>query len=438
MKNDTMEEPPGRSGQLFVLHNPRLQIPGGTEGYSTVPKMVRKLRPEAPVHCLRPHVIEAAAKLFLANFPGEVMYSVKSNPEPLVLKYLWASGIRHFDVASVPEIDLVRKLLPQAEMCFMHPIKSREAIKKAYFEYGIRDFSLDSSEELQKILEMTGSARDLGLHVRLGLPKGTAAHDLSGKFGIAPEAAPALLKVARKVGKRLGLCFHVGSQCMDPESYRAAIKIVGEVLEKSKVKLDVLDIGGGFPSSYPGLVPAALDQYFSTICDAVKSLPIGKDCKLWCEPGRALVAEGGSVVVRVELRKNDALYINDGTYGSLFDGGFPGLVYPVRLIRQSGRTTKKLAGFRFFGPTCDSLDAMKGPFMLPENVVEGDWIEIGQLGAYGATFQTKFNGFHSDHTVEVWDNPIMSMYGFVDKKPLLGFAETPMARSGQQPSLIEA
>ena len=177
------------------------------------------------------------------------------------------------------------------------------------------------------------------------------------------------------------------------------------------MKLDVLDIGGGFPSIYPGMTPPPLGNYMKAIRKVVKALPKLADCQLVCEPGRALVAESGSVVVRVDLRKGNALYLNDGTYGSLFDAGTPGFVFPVKAIRPAGGLAPELAEFSFFGPTCDSLDAMKGPFQLPLDIAEGDWIEIGQLGAYGATMRTKFNGFYSDTTVEVSDKPLLSMVG---------------------------
>ncbi len=424
MKDKALDEPPGGGllGQenLQIKKQQPVRIPNqsGLLSFSTVTKMIKRLKPDAPVHCIRPHVIATAAKWFISTFPGNVMYSVKSNPDSVVMKHLYNAGIRHFDVASIPEIQQVNELFPNAKMYFMHPVKSREAIRRAYFDFHIRDFSLDSSEELQKILEVTQSARDLSLHIRLDVKNPHANHDLSGKFGCAGDEAVKLLKLARKVSYKLGICFHVGSQCMNPEAYKNAIFLAKELTDKAKVKLDSLDIGGGFPSIYPGLIPPSLSSYMASIYEAFKQSGFDKNVQLFCEPGRALVAEAGSVVVRVELRKDQALYINDGIYGSLFDAGFPNLVYPTRLITASGRSFKRQLPFTFFGPTCDSLDTMKGPFYLPVNVMEGDWIEIGQVGAYGSTLQTKFNGFYSDTTVEIWDDPMMSMYGFSDKTPV--------------------
>jgi ornithine decarboxylase len=296
----------------------------------------------------------------------------------------------------------------------MHPVKSREAIFDAYFNHGIRDFSLDSFDELQKILEVTKNAQDLGLHMRLAIPNSHAAIDLSGKFGILPSESIGLLRKIRAHAQRLGICFHVGSQCMEPSEYRNAITIAKEVIEQAKVKLDVIDIGGGFPSSYPGMTPPNLQAYFDEIFDSIQALKLDKNCRIWCEPGRALVAEAGSLLVRVEARKKGMLYLNDGTYGGLFDAGFPGFIYPVKALRIKEGKEKlcpnNAVPFGFYGPTCDSLDSMKGPFYLPENIAEGDYIEIGQLGAYSRSIRTEFNGFNKNLQIEVADEPLVSMY----------------------------
>ena len=139
-------------------------------------------------------------------------------------------------------------------------------------------------------------------------------------------------------------------------------------------------------------------------------LKLEKKPKIICEPGRAIVAESGSTIAKVILRKKQKLFINDGTYGTLFDAGIPNIVYPSRLITNGRIISKKMTSFDFYGPTCDSIDYMKGPFVLPNNVKENDYIELGQLGGYGLTFRTKFNGFFSDEIYEVEDQPIMTMY----------------------------
>jgi ornithine decarboxylase len=393
-------------------------IKGQKQSLSTVENQILELKPSLPVYFVRPASIKRAATFFLKNFQtpkfaSDILYSVKSNPDSAILKHLFDAGVKHFDVASMSEIKLIKELFGEdAKMHFMHPIKSREAIFDAYFNHDIRDFSLDSIDELKKILEVTNNAKDLGLHVRLSIPNSHSVIDLSGKFGILPSESIALLRKARTAAKKLGICFHVGSQCMDPIEYRNAIMITKEVLDQAKVRLDVLDIGGGFPSSYPGMTPPNLKSYFDEIFDAINQLSLDKNCRIWCEPGRALVAESGSLLVRVEARKKNMLYLNDGTYGGLFDAGFPGFIYPSKAVRIKNKDPLSLLQnpFGFYGPTCDSLDTMKGPFYLPENIAEGDYIEIGQLGAYSRSIRTDFNGFNKNLQIEVSDEPLVSMY----------------------------
>ncbi len=385
--------------------------------YASVASMVALRQPEDPVHVLRPSVLRAAAAFFLKNFPGHTLFAVKVNPHPFVLKTLFAAGIRRFDAASLAEIALVAEHCPGARIYFMHPVKSRAAIRKAYQDYGVRDFVLDSASELFKILEETGQtsrgqSSDLTLHVRLALPKGEAFHALDTKFGATPEAAAGLLRDAARVARRVGLCFHVGSQMMEPLAYRRALKQAGEVIAQAGVKLHALDVGGGFPVAYPGLTPPPMQDFMQAIREGLRDLKLPRSVEILCEPGRALVAEAGSLIVKVELRKEQALYVNDGIYGSLFDS-MTGLNYPARLIRPRGRAPKKeLKDYLLYGPTCDSLDIMKGPWPLPADTKEGDWLEIGQLGAYGMAMQSRFNGFFADTLVTVEDAPQLKTAGY--------------------------
>jgi ornithine decarboxylase len=367
-----------------------------------VDDLVALQQPAEPMHCLRPATIISAAEAFVGGFAGDVLYAVKCNPEPAVLHALWDGGVRHFDCASLAEVALVSRVLPDGKIHFMHPVKARPAIASAYAVHGVRDFVLDSADELQKILQETGHPRDLGLIVRLALPAGTARYDLSGKFGAWPEDAARLLRAARPHAKTLGVSFHVGSQCVDPLAWRAAIALAGRVIRASGVAVEVLDVGGGFPVSYPDMTPPPLGAFLAEIEASVEALEM-PGLALWAEPGRALVASGTSVVVQVQHRRADRLFINDGVYGSLSDAGAPGFRFPVRLLRPSSAES---VAFGFFGPTCDSADFMRGPFVLPDDVKEGDWIEIGQLGAYGACLRTGFNGFTETRSVEVRDTAL--------------------------------
>ena len=376
----------------------------------TVNDLVAMERPEEPVHCLRPAAVTAASREFVQTFPGEVMYAVKCNPEPVILRAVHAGGVDNFDCASIGEVRLVRQMFSEAAIYFMHPVKARSAIREAWAQYGVRHFVLDTSDELVKILDEIAAAEvpgDLGLIIRLALPKGNAMLDLSGKFGASPDGAVTLLRAARPHAVHLGLSFHVGSQCLDPLAWRTALGLAGAVVRSAAVPIDMIDVGGGFPASYPNIDPPPLGAFVAEIEAGVARLGLAK-VSLWAEPGRALVAGGASVVVQVQQRRGDALYINDGVYGSLADAGSLGFRYPVRLIRPDGPApSDEVAGFSMFGPTCDSADRMRGPFLLPADVSEGDWIEIGQLGSYGACLRTAFNGFDRARLAEVRDPPLL-------------------------------
>lgn len=378
--------------------------------FTSASSLVRARAPACPVTCLRPHAAVRAARYFKRNFPGEILYAVKSNPRFEILDAVHGAGVTHFDVCSIAETRLVAERFSNARLSYMHPVKSREAIGEAYFKYGVRDFALDSFDELAKITAATEGALDLNLLVRLAVPNDYAEFDLSAKFGIGPVQAGELLIQVRAIAAKVGVCFHVGSQCMNPASFATALRRVGDVIRSSGVMLDIVDVGGGFPSLYPDMTPPPLDAYMGEIFTDLERIPIGENCEIWAEPGRALVAEAASTLVRVDHRRDDHLYINDGTYGSLFDAGVPGFVYPVRAIRHQGRPSRVLAPFSFYGPTCDGIDYMKGPFMLPQDMGEGDYIEIGQTGAYGCTMRTQFNGFYSDETAILSDQPMLSLY----------------------------
>jgi ornithine decarboxylase len=344
------------------------------------------------------------------------MYAVKANPSPELLQVLWDSGITHYDVASIAEVRLVARTLPKATLCFMHPVKAEEAIEEAYFTHGCRVFSLDSLEELDKIVRATRGAEDLTLCVRLRVSSEMSKLSLAAKFGAAQGDTKALLQATRQAADSLGICFHVGSQAMSPEAYAQAMERVRIAIVEASVLVDVIDVGGGFPSTYPGMEPPPLERYFQTIHRAFEDLPISYSAELWAEPGRALCAEYSSLVVRVERRRGDELYINDGAYGALFDAAHIGWRFPVKLLREGG-SEAELAEFSFYGPTCDDLDHMTGPFLLPEDVQAGDYIEIGMLGAYGAAMRTAFNGFGSGETAIVTDDPMATLYDGLVEAP---------------------
>ena len=387
--------------------------------FKSVDELVSQLKPTEPVYCIRRNSIRLASKFFQNKFPGKILYAVKTNPHPVVLQTLLDSGIKHYDVASIKEIETIKNLNPEVECSYMHTVKSREDIKEAYFNYNIKTFALDTKDELIKIIESTNHAKDLRLFVRVSVSNEHAEIDLSKKFGAITSEAAGLLRLGKQYAYKLGLSFHVGSQCMHPISYAKGISEIGNIIKRTKIVPDIINVGGGFPTIYPDLIPQSMQSYFDEISKSLRNLKLQKLPEIICEPGRSLVAESGSTIVRVNLRKKQKLYINDGTYGTLFDAGSPNIIYPSRVIKNGRVKSKKLTSFDFYGPTCDSMDYMKGPFILPNNIKENDYIELGQLGAYGLTFRTQFNGFYSDQIFEVEDDPIMTMYNKETMKEFL-------------------
>tara|TARA_R110000751_G_scaffold2018_18_gene10506 strand:- start:291156 stop:292358 length:1203 start_codon:yes stop_codon:yes gene_type:complete len=382
--------------------------------------VVRALQPDEPIILNRPHAAARAARFFVEKFPGKSLYAVKANPSPDLLQVLWDNGVTHYDVASIAEVRLVRSVLPGATLCFMHPVKAPSAIREAYRQHGVRTFSLDSVEELEKIVEACRDdegepAQDLRLCVRLRVSSEYSELSLASKFGCDLTEAPALLQQARQHADWLGVCFHVGSQAMTPFAYVQALERVRVAIGEASVVIDMIDVGGGFPSVYPGMEPPPLEDYFQIIHQNFYNLPIAYNAELWCEPGRALCAEYSSLIVKVEKRRGEELYINDGAYGALFDAAHVDWKFPVRALEDD--LIKPDMDFAFYGPTCDDADYMQGPFVLPEDIQAGDFIEIGMLGAYGAAMKTDFNGFGAADRVVVTDEPMASLYDGSRQRP---------------------
>jgi len=373
--------------------------------FADLESAVAAVRPDYPVYCLRPRVLEAAARRFVAAFPGRVLYAVKANPLPAVLDGLYAGGVRDFDTASLAEIELVKGRLPDATAYFMHPVKAPSAIDAAHRLHGVRHFVLDHADELAKLRAVLGEADgrlppDLVAVVRLATPAGDATFDLSGKFGATPDRAAALLRAVAGSGARAGLCFHVGSQCLAPAAYTRAFALSGEVLAEAGVPIACLDVGGGFPAPYIGVTPPEFDAYMTAVRAGLAGLGLPSETEALCEPGRALVAAGMALVVQVLLRKGDSLYLNDGVYGSL-TGTRLGIRFPLRVIRPNRAVAAETSDFTVYGPTCDGLDVLSYPVTLPADTQSGDWIVFDGIGAYSAALRTDFNGFRPDAVLTV-------------------------------------
>jgi ornithine decarboxylase len=386
--------------------------------YPDAPSVVRALAPTEPVILNRPQAAARAARFYAQKFPGKSLYAVKANPSPDLLWTLWDAGITHYDTASIVEVRLVREALgPDAVLCFMHPVKPAAAIAEAYHVHGVRTFSLDTVEELEKIVEATRgadgkAAEDLSLCVRLRVSSEYSELSLASKFGVDLADAAPLLQATRQVADCLGICFHVGSQAMTPFAYVQALERARAAIVDAAVTVDIIDVGGGFPSIYPGMEPPPLEDYFASIHRAFESLPVSYSSELWCEPGRALSAEFNSMIVQVEKRRGNELFINEGAYGALYDAAHVDWRFPVKRIDAHGQEAHEgaMEEFAFYGPTCDDADYMEGPFVLPAGIKPGDYIEIGMLGAYGAAMRTRFNGFGAGEVVNVTDEPMASLY----------------------------
>jgi ornithine decarboxylase len=379
------------------------------ERFPSASALIGARKPELPVIGVRPHAAGRAARWFLENFPGDVAYAYKANSSVFLLGALYGAGVCHFDVASIPEIEDAATI-PGAHLHFMHPVKSRTAIRRAFAEFGVRSFALDSEDELKKIQEETGGCRDLTLWVRVAVPSRNSKIPLERKFGTSGARAARLLMKVRQAARELGITFHVGSQTATPDAFATALAEVGKLIVKAGVVLDRLDVGGGFPSVYDDNVPAPLSEFVRVINEGVERLPVGEHCQLMCEPGRALVAEAESLIVRVDARRGNELFVNDGSYGTLFDAAQLGFNFPVRLVGQPADAAEPLVPFSFWGPTCDTIDHMPGPFLLPAKVKEGDYVEIGNTGAYGRALAGRFNGYGAFEEAILADEPMLTMY----------------------------
>jgi ornithine decarboxylase len=391
--------------QLLVKQKKIRKLREQFSEFSDVQSLVESLQPNYSVYCIRPSILEEVVQRFIAVFPGTVAYAVKCNPHPLIIDALYRAGIREFDVASESEVTQIHKNYRDAKIHFMHPVKSRAAIKSAYSNYGIRHFAIDHQNELEKILEETGGD-GVVIMVRIKTPpsEGSLYH-LAKKFGAEPEDAAYLLTEAVNFGCKAGITFHVGSQCIEPKAYGTALDTVGEIIESAGIDPVSIDVGGGFPVAYPERDVPPLEDFMLEIKNGLNRIQVKPQVQILAEPGRALVASGCSLLTQVHLRKEDQLYINDGIYGALSELVDSENRLLAQVIRLDGSVAEELQEFHLNGPTCDSFDMLPSPLSLPTDISEGDWIEIDQVGAYSSALATRFNGFCSETFSIVYDDP---------------------------------
>ncbi len=371
------------------------------EKFSDVGNLLRTECPKEPVYCIFPHIYRKTAKEFLKGFPGRVLYAVKANADPTVLRLLTDAGIRHFDCASLPEIEQVDAINPDAMKYFMIPTRIRQAAQTAQQKHGVRHFLVDHLSGLSQLAGEIDTSRSV-IFARMAVHHESAAEDLSVRFGAPPEEMPQLLQSIRDSGAEPALAFNVGSSVTDPEAYRHSISVTRSVLEQLPFRLRLIDVGGGYPKSYPGFIVPEMEEYFQAVAESFATLHLADNAEVLGEPGRALAAPGMSAVVEVLLRKDNRLYINDGMYGVFWllriDGpdGFP-----VRTYRDGRPLEGKETEFQINGPTCDSTDTLPGLVPLPADIRPGDYLEFGNIGAYSISGRTDYNGFYSDRSVTI-------------------------------------
>jgi ornithine decarboxylase len=359
---------------------------------------------ETPVFCFSQKALDARAKIFINGFKGEVSFAVKSNPSREVIDALSESGIKHWDVASVQEMQLVSSVQADAHFHYHNPVKSRREIEAAYQRYNCRRFCVDCREELAKIVAVVGKDRAIEIAVRFVLPRdrGTSAHDFSTKFGAPEHIAIELLKKVKALGFIPVLTFHPGSQSKDPQVYVRHIEAAARIVKQAGVDIATLNVGGGFPADYELSKAPEPDVYFRMIEVARDTHFAGLPTpKLECEPGRGLVACSMSLLASVKLicTDGDDIFINDGVYGGLMEyWQVPELKPPVRVIRAGKFCDGAIKSWKVFGPTCDPLDVLPHRLDLPTDLIDGDFIEFGMLGAYSVSTLTHFNGY-GEHPV---------------------------------------
>jgi len=374
---------------------------GLAKQYSSVADLLSAHRPANPVYCVFPDEYVRAARDFVAGFPGRVLFAVKANNDPRALRPLIDGGVCHFDCASLPEIETVKALSDQATCYFMTPVRLRGAAKAAQSQFGVRHFLIDHLQGidlLDREIDLSSSV----VFVRMAVSHESAMVNLSKRFGAPPEDIPALLQSVYDSGAEPALAFNVGSSVTSPDAYRHSLVMAKQALESVPFRVRLLDIGGGFPKSYPGFEMPPLKAYFDVIRKDVRSLPLASEGEILVEPGRALAAPGMSAIVEIRLRKESRLYLNDGMYGIFWELRFKGHDrFPVRSWRDGQPLEGRKEMFRLFGPTCDSMDELPGSVALPADIGPGDYLEFGNIGAYSLAGRTAFNGFHSEQIVTV-------------------------------------
>lgn len=371
------------------------------EHYDRVESLLQQLNPAAPVYCIYPHVYRHSASQFIAGFPGRVLYAVKACAEPAVIQVLIEAGVRHFDCASLIEIEIVKSVDASVECYFMVPVLMRGEARIAQERYGVHHFVVDHVSAIDRLATEIELSRSV-LFARMAVHHQAAMQDLSVRFGAPVAEMPGLLQAIVDSGAEPALAFNVGSMVTSPDAYRHSISVAAGLLEALPFEIRLVDIGGGFPRSYPRFEMPPIQDYMAGIREAIAALRMAPGREILTEPGRALAAPGMSAISEVLLRKDDRLYINDGMHGIFWELRYKGHdTFACQAYRDGKRLEGPLKPFTLFGPTCDSADQLPGKVELPEDIQPGDHLEFGGLGAYSLSGRTDFNGRRSEHIVMI-------------------------------------
>jgi ornithine decarboxylase len=351
--------------------------------------------------------IAAAYLRFATELPGvDVHYAMKCNPDERILRRLHELGGR-FEIASVAELRALREIgVDPAGVLFSNPVKPAAHVAEAW-RAGVWRFAADGEPELAKLAEHAPGA---AVYVRLRAPTGGSTVPSEGKFGVCPDRAADLLRAAGRAGLRPhGLAFHVGSQMLSPAAWDAALRQVGTVLRElaaDRIRLDLLDLGGGFPARYADVDPPPLAEFAAAIRAGIAAHLPYRPVTLAVEPGRALVAEAGVMVATViglaERAGRRWVHLDVGAFNGFMEALETGnrLRFPVTDSRGSPlRTPAQLTG-----PTCDSQDTIMVDVPLSSDLAVDDRIFLGTAGAYTTSYASGFNGFAvpTTHVAEVF------------------------------------
>ncbi len=338
----------------------------------------------------------------------QAYYAVKANPDPEIVRTLFKVGAS-FDVASMPELRIVCeniKDLPAKKrqqwiwdkIIYANPIKANETL--AELDHYNPLVTYDNSEEIRKIKRFSPNA---GLALRLKVANTGAMVELSSKFGAAPGVAVDLILEADRAGLTVeGLSFHVGSQTTNFENYVQALNLAAAIFKEAQDrgyrKMNVLDIGGGFPAPYDATVKPL--QELARVINRELHRLFPKEIQILAEPGRFMVATAGIAVSRIigKAVRDGKLcyYIDDGVYHTFSGVIFDHCRYHFQAFKKGAPQICSV-----FGPTCDALDVVSMAEHLPANLQLGDLLLSKNIGAYSHASSTYFNGFPPAKVVHV-------------------------------------